>query len=55
MDSQILEVIKKGIITALNSRYGYCGVAEMDHKTIINSGGDGEDLVITLEEKKGGK
>ena len=53
MKNPILDRIKKDIIATFNSEYGYCGCAEGDVFVILNSGGDGENFVITIKDQNG--
>jgi hypothetical protein len=50
MKNPTLEKIKLQIIAVLSQKYGYCGLADGDHIAILNSGGDGEDFVITIKD-----
>jgi hypothetical protein len=43
-----LDQIKKMVISTFNQKYGYCGLAEGDNFVILNSGGDGENFIITF-------
>lgn len=51
MTHPILDQLKTGLISRLNNMYGYCGCADMPNKAILNSGGDGEDFLITIEDR----
>lgn len=49
--SSSLETIKQNAISVFNNEFGYCGVADMGDTVIINSGGNGETLTVTLKRK----
>lgn len=51
MKHPILEEIKKFIMERLQQEYGYVGVADGEDFAMLNSGGDGENLVIKIESK----
>lgn len=48
MKNPHLEQLKNHIVRNLTDKFGYCGVAESDHRVLINSG-DEDDLRIMLE------
>lgn len=51
MKNKILEEIKTFVIKRFKEEYGYCGVAENPDFVMLNSGGDGENLIIKIEDK----
>lgn len=53
MNNKILEDIKNYAIQKLKAEYGYCGLADAPEMAFINSGGDGENITIKIEVKKG--
>jgi len=50
MKNEMLEQLKKSIIMHLTHQYGYCGCAESDNQAVLNSGGEGENFVITIKD-----
>ncbi len=53
MENKFLQAIAKATAQALNSRYGFCGVAMGDDFTQLNSTDqDGNDILIKFEVKK---
>jgi len=46
-DQEMVERIKKDLISKLQSEFGFCGVAEGDNNIMINSGN--ENIVITIK------
>ena len=53
MDNKILEEIKQFALKRMQQEYGYCGVAEGPNMAILNSGGEGENLIIKLTDDSG--
>lgn len=49
MTNQALEDIKKFAVERLKREYGYAGLADGDQFAMINSGGDGENLIVKIE------
>lgn len=52
MNNKVLEEIKNFAIKRLKEEYGYCGAAEGDNMAMLNSGNDGENLIIKFEDRK---
>ena len=52
VDNKALEDIKNYAIQRLNREYGYCGVADAPNMAMLNSGGDGENIVINIKHEK---
>lgn len=52
MENPVLEQIKKFAQERLQAAYGYVGVAEAPNMAMLNSGGDGENLIIRIEARK---
>lgn len=50
MNNKILEDIKEYAVQALQREYGYCGIANIDDMVFINSGRDGENIKIKIEQ-----
>jgi hypothetical protein len=51
-DEAVVQEIKSELITKLNARFGYCGVAESDSFIMLNSG---KDLIIKITWKSAPK
>jgi hypothetical protein len=51
MKNKALNDIKQYAIRRLNQEYGYAGVAESDNFIMINSGGEGENLIIKITDE----
>lgn len=51
MKNTVLDMLKKTIVSTLNAEYGYCGCADGENVAIINSGKDGENLIITIKDQ----
>lgn len=51
MKNQVLEDIKNFAKDRLHKEYGYVGVADGDEFAMLNSGGEGENLIIKFEDK----
>lgn len=49
MKNTALEDIKKFAAERLMREYGYCGVASGDNAAMLNSGGDGENIIVELK------
>ena len=50
MKNATLDQIKKTVLSTLNQKYGYCGLADGHNMAILNSGGDGENFIITIKD-----
>lgn len=48
-DEAVVQEIKRDLISKLNSRFGYCGVAENDSFIMLNSGKGNIIIKITWE------
>lgn len=51
MKNHILEEIKQFAIKRLQQEYQYCGVASSDYSVMLNSGGEGENIIIKIDHK----
>lgn len=51
MNKTILKEIRDHLVSLLEANYGYAGVAEMPGRIIINSGGEGETILVTIEDR----
>jgi len=51
-DEVVVQEIKRDLISKLNSRFGYCGVAENDNFIMLNSGKGNIIIKITWEPKE---
>lgn len=52
MNNKVLEDIKNYAIQRLESEYGYCGAAEAPNMAMLNSGGEGENIIIHIKHEK---
>lgn len=52
MKHKVLEEIKEYIKARLQREYGFVGLADSDNFAMLNSGGEGENLVIKIEDKQ---
>ena len=52
MKNHILEEIKQFATERLQQEYQYCGVASSDCSVMLNSGGEGENIIISITENK---
>ena len=50
MKNPTLEQIKQTVVQTLTRKYGYCGVADSDNVALLNSGGVGEEFLITIKD-----
>jgi hypothetical protein len=50
MKNATLDHIKNTVLLILKQKYGYCGLAEGDNFAMLNSGGDGENLIIEIKD-----
>lgn len=49
MKNKVLEDIKKYAAQRLQQEYGYCGIADSPEMSMLNSGSDGENIVIHIK------
>jgi hypothetical protein len=49
MKNKVLEDIKKYAAQRLQQEYGYCGIADTAEMSMLNSGADGENIVIHIQ------
>ncbi len=50
MKNKTLDKIKNEVVSTLNQKYGYCGLADSDNIAMINSGGEAENFIITIKD-----
>ena len=50
MKNETLNQIKSEVVRILQSKYGYCGVADGDKYAMLNSGGEGQNFIITIKD-----
>lgn len=51
-ENKILREIIEHAKQKLQAEYGYVGAAESPEMTMLNSGGEGENIVITIKHQK---
>lgn len=55
MKNRTLESIKQTVQGAFVALYGYCGLADGDNFAMLNSGGEGENFVVTIKDESNSK
>lgn len=50
MKNETLNQIKSEVARILQSKYGYCGIADSDETAILNSGGDEQNFIVTIKD-----
>ena len=52
MENKVLEDIKNFAMERLKEEFGYCGVAESEMMAMLNSGAEGENIIINIKHSK---
>lgn len=55
MKNRALESIKQTVQGAFVALYGYCGLADGDDFAMLNSGGEGENFIVTIKDESNPK